>query len=132
METKNESTSSNTSIDERVEQFFEKMGYEDNQKAMFHLGRMLNAVTYIQRDKKKTALEKVNFSGMDRDNIVRLRVSLMEKAKQYGEVGKVIFHDARFGEVFNFESWSMPPQEAVFFLLSGYSFGLVKSEPSKS
>jgi len=26
----------------------------------------------------------------------------------------------------------MPPQEAVFFLLSGYSYGLVKSETSES
>lgn len=132
METKNESTSNKASSSEEVEQFFEKMGYSDSQKSMFHLGRMLNAVTYIQRDKKKTALEKVNFSGMDRDDIVRLRISLVEKAKQYGEVGKVIFHDARFGELFDFENWGMPPQEAVFFLLTGYSYGLVKSESKES
>ena len=132
MEATNEATSLKQSIGEHTEQFFVKMGYSDAQKAMFYLGRMLNAVTYIQREKKKTALEKVNFSGMDRDDIVRLRISLVEKAKQYGEVGKVIFHDARFGELFNFEKWSMPPQEAVFFLLSGYSYGLVKSEPSES
>ena len=132
METKNEPTSSNAPSSEQVEQFFEKMGYSDSQKSMFHLGRMLNAVTYIQRNKKKTALEKVNFSGMDRDDIVRLRINLVEKAKQYGEVGKVIFHDARFGEFFDFENWGMPPQEAVFFLLTGYSYGLVKSESKGS
>lgn len=132
METKNESNSNKALSSEEVEQFFEKMGYSDSQKSMFHLGRMLNAVTYIQRDKKKTALEKVNFSGMDKDDIVRLRISLVEKAKQYGEVGKVIFHDARFGEFFDFENWGMPPQEAVFFLLTGYSYGLVKSESKES
>lgn len=131
METTNETASKKQKIKEQVEQFFKKMGYSEAQKAMFHLGRMLNAVTYIQRDKKKTALEKVNFSGMDRDDIVRLRISLVEKAKQYGEIDKVIFHDARFGESFDFENWSMSSQEAVFFLLTGYSYGLVKTEPSQ-
>jgi len=125
-----------TSIDakgfnERVDHFFNKMEVNEAQKAMFHLGRMLNAVTRLQKDKKKTALEKVNFSGMDQDDIIRLRISLVEKAKQYGEVGKVIFHDARFGECFDFQNWSMPPQQAVFFLLTGYSFGLVKSETTE-
>ena len=74
------------------------MNYSSDQKAMFHLGRMLNAVAYIQKDKNKNVLEKVNFSGLDKSDILRLRNSLMEKAQQYNKVEKVIFSDANFSD----------------------------------
>lgn len=112
---------------QKIDQFFKQMGYNADQKAMFHLGRMLNAVAYLQKDKNKTVLEKVNFSGMDRSDILRLRNSLIEKAQQYNKVDKVVFSDANFSEFFNYNSWKMKPEESVFFLLSGYSFGLIKN-----
>jgi CRISPR-associated protein Csh1 len=65
---------------------------------------------------------------MDRDDIQRLRISLVEKAKQYGKVGKVVFTDSKFGELFDFNNWKMDPQEAVFFLLTGYSFGMTSKQ----
>jgi hypothetical protein len=49
---------------------------------------------------------------------------LIEKAKQYQEIGKVIFNDSLFTKHFDFNDWRMSEQEAVFFLLSGYSFGI--------
>ena len=61
---------------------------------------------------------------MDKENIQRLRISLIEKAKQYNAMGKVIFTDNEFGKHFNFNDWTLNPQEAVFFLLTGYSFGV--------
>lgn len=112
---------------QRIEFFFKQMNYSSDQKAMFHLGRMLNAVAYIQKDKNKNVLEKVNFSGLDKSDILRLRNSLMEKAQQYNKVDKVIFSDANFSEHFNYNNWKMKPEESVFFLLSGYSFGLIKN-----
>jgi CRISPR-associated protein Csh1 len=112
---------------QRIELFFKQMSYNNDQKAMFHLGRMLNAVAYIQKDKNKNVLEKVNFSGLDKSDILRLRNSLMEKAQQYNKVDKVIFSDANFSEHFNYNNWKMKPEESVFFLLSGYSFGLIKN-----
>jgi len=127
-----EQPSKSEAIDKQVAHFFREMGYNADQRAMFFLGRMLSTVTYLQKEKKKTALEKVNFSGMDRDDIVRLRISLVEKAKQYGEVGKVVFHDARFAEHFDFQNWKMSSQEAVFFLLTGYSYGLVPKQASQT
>jgi len=114
--------------DEAIESFFLKMKFNEHQKAMFFLGRMLNTVVNrLQKGKNKTAIDKVNFHGMDRDDIVRLRVDLFEKAKQYGETRKVIFADARFSEHFNFEQWNMDSNEAVFFLLTGFSFGVRSS-----
>jgi CRISPR-associated protein Csh1 len=112
----------------KIQLFLEKMNYDTDQKAMFHLGRMLSRVAYMQKDKNKTVLEKVNFSGMKLSDILRLRNSLMEKANQYKEMSKVIFSDAEFTQHFNYENWKMNPEEAVFFLLSGYSFGIIKSK----
>lgn len=112
---------------QKIELFFKQMNYNSDQKAMFHLGRTLNAVAYIQKDKNKNVLEKVNFSGLDKSDILRLRNSLMEKAQQYNKVDKVIFSDANFSEHFNYNNWKMKPEESVFFLLSGYSFGLIKN-----
>jgi CRISPR-associated protein Csh1 len=119
-------------FDRKVESFFERMKLNDDQKAMFYLGRMLNAVVYLQKDKNKTVLDKLNYNGMDKDSIVRLRIDLFEKAKQYNQVSKVVFHDGHFGQLFDFKTWSMNPQESLFFILSGYSFGIVKSQDSST
>ncbi|HYX09954.1 MAG TPA: TM1802 family CRISPR-associated protein [Bacteroidales bacterium] len=119
-------------FDQKIENFFSRMDFNDQQKAMFFLGQMLNAVTYLQKDKNKTVIDKVNYNGMDRDDIVRLRVDLFKKAKQYGHPEKVKFKDSHFGQYFNFEHWNMNPQEAVFFILTGYSFGIVKQADSNS
>lgn len=107
-----------------IQGFFNRMNLNEDQKAMFYLGRILNRVEYIQKGKTKTVIHKVNFNGMGKDEIERLRIGLMEKAKQYNSVGKIIFDDKKFADHFNSNSWEMSPQEAVFYLLTGYSFGV--------
>ncbi len=121
----------NQDHERRINDFFAQMQLSDAQKAMFFLGRMLNAVAYVQRDKNKTVIDKLNYNGMDKDDIVRLRLSLFEKAKQYGKTQNVVFSDALFGQYFNFEQWNMNPQEALFFILTGYSFGAKKKNSDK-
>lgn len=116
-----------TTIDEyqqKIEAFFTRMDYKDYQKALFYLGRMLSSVVYIQKEKKKTVLDKLNFNGMDKDAIQRLRSSMIEKALQYKEFTKVIFNDARFNDFFDYNAWKVNPHEALFFILNGYSFGI--------
>lgn len=115
---------SENKYEQAIQEFFSKMFLNQEQKAMFYLGRMLNAVEYIQKGKTKTVIQKVNFNGMDKEDILRLRISLIEKAKQYNSIGKVLFTDNEFGKHFNFNDWNLSPQEAVFFLLTGYSFGV--------
>jgi CRISPR-associated protein Csh1 len=107
-----------------IQEFFSKKSLNPDQQAMFYLGRMLNTIEYIQKGKNKTVIQKVNFNGMDKDDIQRLRISLIEKAKQYNSMGKVIFTDKEFGKHFSFNDWKLNPQEAIFFLLTGYSFGV--------
>lgn len=123
---------SENKYDKAETEFFNKMNLNQDQQAMFYLGRMLSAVEYIQKGKNKTVIQKVNFNGMDQDDIQRLRIDLVEKAKQYNAVNKVIFNDNKFGSLFNFNSWTMNPKEAVFHLLTGYSFGVgIKDTDSK-
>lgn len=116
--------SSQNKYENAIQEFFDEMALTHEQKAMFYLGRMLNSVEYIQKGKNKTVIQKVNFNGMDKEDIQRLRIALIEKAKQYNSIGKVIFTDNEFNKHFNFNSWQLSPQEAVFFLLTGYSFGI--------
>lgn len=130
MEETNTTTEQKNQYDQLESNFFQKMKYNEPQRAMFYLGRMLNAVEYLQQGKNKTVVQKVNFNGMDKDSIQRLRLDLIEKAKQYNAVNKVIFTDQKFGKEFNFNNWSMNPQEATFFLLTGYSFAAGKKEDS--
>jgi CRISPR-associated protein Csh1 len=131
MEEQTQTTTAKESAKEyerQIQDFFNKMNFNDSQKALFFLGRILNSVVYLQKDKNKTVINKVNYNGMDRDDIVRLRNDLFEKAKQYNSTEKVVFDDSRFGQHFNFENWNVNPQEAVFFILTGYSYGIVKKQ----
>lgn len=118
--------------EKQIQDFFEKMSFNDRQKALFFLGRMLNSVVYLQKGKNKTVIDKINYNGMDRDDIVRLRIDLFEKAKQYNSTEKVVFDDSRFVQQFDFENWNMNLQEAVFFILTGYSYGIVKKQKSNN
>jgi CRISPR-associated protein Csh1 len=112
---------------QQVELFFTKMAYSDAQKALFYLGRTLNAVAYAQVKKEhasKPILEKVNFNGLDNRAIMRLRNDLMEKTKQYRIYDKTEFLLSQFTQYYNPNEKKISPEEALFFLLSGYSFRL--------
>ncbi len=125
-----ETNNKKTNFSAKIEDFFSKMNYSDSQKAMFYIGRMLNTIAYKQYSsghKQKPILQKINYNGMDKDNIQRLRLDLFEKGKQYNIVSKVEFDDSQFTNYFNFNNWNLKPKEALFFILSGYSFGLAVS-----
>ena len=116
--------------EEAEQNFFIEMDMlnRKDQQAMFYLGRMLNRVEYLQKGKNKTVIQKVNFNGMDKDDIIRLRNGLLEKAKQYNAVSNIVFSDKKFGSNFDINHWNMNPKEAVFHLLTGYSFGVGKKD----
>lgn len=117
----------------RIESFFAKMGYTEVQKALFYLGRVLSQVAYAQYNKNhqsKPVLNKINYNGMDKDAIIRLRLDLAEKARQYNIVNKVEFNFSKFTSLFNPNDSSkfLSPEENVFYILSGYSFGMAKQD----
>ena len=119
------------SMNDQIESFFRKMNYNESQKALFFLGRILNSIGYAQYQKGHTSkpiMNKINYNGMDRDDIRRLIIDLKEKAKQYDILGKTEYNFSRFTDYFNYNEWNMDPEEAVFFLLSGYSFFITKEK----
>lgn len=132
MEEQNKQSENSNQYDQMEKEFFSKMNYNQEQRAMFYLGRMLNSVEYLQQGKNKTVIQKVNFNGMDKDNIQRLRIDLIEKAKQYNAMNKVVFTDQKFGSEFDFNNWTLNPQEAIFFMLTGYSFGAGKKNENNN
>lgn len=121
--------------DQAIRDFFKKMDMlnREDQQAMFYLGRMLNSVEWIQlkKDIKKTVIHLVNFNGLDQNAIQRLRNNLMNKACQHNEIGKVKYLNGKFGDKFQPNNWKMLPQEALFFLLTGYSFRFTSTQATK-
>ena len=122
-------------IAEDVQSFFDAMDYQPAQSALFYLGRALNQAAHAQQQKgnKKAVLEKINYNGMDKRSIFRLSTDLFEKAKQYDIVNKMQWNLGEFNRRFDFNNWDMNPQEALFFILSGYTYGIkTKSENEDS
>ncbi len=119
---------------ESIDSFFSSMGYNNEQKALYYLGRVLNRVVYEQtgvKKHKKNALDKLNYNGMDKQAIYRFANELFEAARHYDITENIKWDWGRFGEHFDFNNWRMATQEALFFILTGYTFS-IKSEKPKA
>lgn len=126
-----EQTMIKSSPAESIEAFFTTMDFSGEQKALFYLGRVLNRVVYEQTGKKghkKNALDKLNFNGMDKSSILRLSEDLFKSARNHGIDDNIKWDWGRFGELFDFNRWKMNPQEALFHILTGYTFGIKAGE----
>lgn len=114
-------------IDQEVTAFLNAMDYTQDQRALFFLGRVLSQVVYEQTGKKghkKNALDKLNFNGMDRQSIYRFANELFESGRHYNATDQIKWDWGRFSRAFDLNNWSMDPQEALFYILSGYSYGI--------
>lgn len=111
---------------QKIESFFERTSYSDTQKALFYLGRALNVVAYEQYRKgyeSKPVLAKLNYAGMDGRALMRLRNDLADKTRQFNLHGLMEPLLGRFHALFgSLEQWAMHPEEALFYVLSGYTF----------
>jgi CRISPR-associated protein Csh1 len=129
-ETMNPSTATLEEKNAAISAFFERMGYSDDQRAMFYLGRVLGNVGRAQHDKghkTKPVLQKVNYNGMDAASLKRLHADLFEKSKQYEIFKYTDGFFSKFTDLFKDfpeNRWDkrMKPEESLFYLLSGYSF----------
>lgn len=113
--------------------FLESLAYTKSQKALFYLGRALNDTAYAQERKgnKRAILDKINFNGMDKRSIYQLSSALFEKGTQYNQVNKqrplldkIQYDLAKFNKNFDINKWEMNPHESLFFILSGYTYGI--------
>ena len=110
---------------QKIETFFAKMSYTPSQKAMFYLGRALSSVAIEQYKKgyeSKPVLAKLNYNGMQKSEIIRLKNDLYDKMRQFKLHGYMEPIFRKFTEHFNENQWNMKPDEALFYILSGYSF----------
>lgn len=125
------SENSQSEYQQRIEDFFNKMNYSEQEKAMFYLGRVLSSIATAQYKKKhesKPVLNKINFNGMDADAILRFSNDLAEKTRQYNIHRNTDWDFSRFRERFNEKNWALTKERSVFYLMAGYSFGLTKSD----
>ncbi len=124
-----------TQIEAETQEFLNEMGYSNNQRAMFFLGKALKRVVNVQRqDKKnKTALDMVNFNGLDERTIRNMAAAIMEKGRQYDPkyklASKLEYDLNRFFQFFpaGENSWNMDGREALFFFLAGYTHYIPRS-----
>lgn len=111
---------------DKLQQFFNDMGYSPQQQALYWLGRIINKVGTAQYKKghqQKPVLNKIKYNGMDHSKIQRLYVDAFELANQYKIANEINFFSKMFAKDFPADEilWMITPQESVFYILSGFS-----------
>lgn len=111
---------------DKLQQFFNDMGYSPQQQALYWLGRMIYKVGTAQYKKghqQKPVLNKINYNGMDHSKIQRLYVDAFELSTQYKIINEINYHSKMFSQAFPADEklWVLTPQESVFYILSGFS-----------
>jgi len=128
----NQKISKQPAIDEKLH-FLSEQGFNEQQKALFYLGILIQQVAYSQSKaghRNKPILNKINYQGMTHKDIQRLYLDVFEKLVQYEQIQypSVEQDNSRFKELFdrNFSQWKLSDEQNVFYLLSGYAFKLIK------
>jgi len=112
-----------------IEKFLSENNYDEQRKALFYLGVLINQVGYKQSlhgHKKKPILKKISYQGMSVDDVKRLYVDVFEKLVQYGEFKYPSVEGFNTLCKFYFDkaiaAWALSEFENVFYLLSGYAY----------
>ncbi|ADG07366.1 TM1802 family CRISPR-associated protein [Kyrpidia tusciae] len=122
------------SLVESAEEFLERQGFMSEARALFYLGAMMNRVAwkqYKKNHKSKPVLNKINFQGMTRRDILRLYEEVLDLAKYYFE-GLPLYMEQFIERFHNYfgtleKAWPLSEQANVFYLMAGYGF-MVKGE----
>jgi CRISPR-associated protein Csh1 len=116
------------SIIMQVETFLEDQGFNNEAKALFYLGILINKVALYQvakEHKKKPILKKIQFQGMNQKEIYNLYNDVVEKLIQYEQMG--LFNQAcmrRFHDYFGSldSEWTWDDKANVFYIMAGYAY----------
>lgn len=127
----NNQSKSQSSV-EVMEEFLEQQGFLPEARALFYLGALVNRVAWKQSGKghkTKPVLNKINYQGMSKRDILRLYEDVLDLIRHYFEglplyIGQYMerFHNY-FGTLEM--TWPLNEQENVFYIMSGYAY-LVK------
>ncbi|NLW44703.1 MAG: type I-B CRISPR-associated protein Cas8b/Csh1 [Syntrophomonadaceae bacterium] len=118
-------------LDERMERYLLEMEYGEPETAMFLMGYLLHQVAVGQRRSGHTrmpVLDKLNYQGMSFPKLIGLANQLFEKLRQYDRLGYNARYYAEMKRILDGnrrENWPLSPEENVFFILSGFSFGVM-------
>ncbi|MEW5819873.1 MAG: type I-B CRISPR-associated protein Cas8b/Csh1 [Cyanobacteriota bacterium] len=122
----------NIELDEK-EKFLLNQGFNEQQKALYYLGDMINQVGYCQfkaGHDHKPILNKITYQGMTVKDIKRLYLEVFEKLVQYNKRNSVLFFSEKSNQMFkeyfdrNEKNWKLSDEENVFYLLSGYAYNI--------
>lgn len=73
-------------------------------------------------------MDKLNYQGMSFPKLIGLANQLFEKLRQYDRLGYNARYYAEMKRILDGnrrENWPLSPEENVFFILSGFSFGVM-------
>lgn len=118
----------NLNVKEELKSFIEKMGYVEEQTAMFLLGSLIGEIGNVQYKRaeggNKPILNKLNFNGIDKSKIIRLTKDVFNKLNQekIRHFNEVTFFEMKRLIDKNLENWSLNKDENLFYILSGYSY----------
>jgi len=116
-----------------TEQFLDDNGFTREQRSLFYLGALINKIglaQYHKEHKHKPILNKIQYQGMNRNEVLQLYLEVWEKVKQYarGETPGWRLDCERLAEKFHdytgnpdSQKW-LSEQRNVFFIMSGYSY----------
>lgn len=115
-------------VKDHMKNYIEKIGYSEQETAMFILGYLIGEIGNVQYRKteegNKPILNKLNFNGLDKPKIIRLTKDVFnklnqEKIRSYNEI--TFFEMKRLLDA-NIDSWQLNKDESLFYVLSGYSY----------
>ncbi|WP_368491082.1 TIGR02556 family CRISPR-associated protein [Clostridium sp. BJN0013] len=128
-------------LKDHIKNYIENMKYNEQETAMFLLGYLIGEIGNAQyrrlhknsgennTDSKKPILNKLNYSGIDKNKIIRLTTEVFgkmnqEKIRHYNEV---IFNELKRLLDMNIKKWKMNKHENLFYVLSGYSYNTARA-----
>lgn len=117
----------NSSIRE-IEGFLDKQRFDNDERALFFMGILVNRVALAQVQKghkTKPILKKVQFQGMNEKEVYLLYQDVVEKLRQYDKM--TLFNEAIMNRFHCYygslkKQWSLNDHANVFYIMAGYSY----------
>ncbi|NSW76425.1 MAG: TIGR02556 family CRISPR-associated protein [Candidatus Atribacteria bacterium] len=115
-------------VSAEMEEYVKKMGYSEEETALFLLGYLIGEIGAKQiqggDSAKKPILGKINFNGMSVRNLLTLSSEVFEKLDQYRirHYNEKIFAVMKSLMDAHIKDWRLSEAENVYYILSGYAF----------
>jgi CRISPR-associated protein Csh1 len=115
-------------LNKEIAQYVKKMGYSEEETALFLLGYLIGEIGANQvrgsDSAKKPILGKINFNGMNAKRLLTLSNEVFEKLDQYNirKYNEKVFALLKSLLDAHIKNWSLSEAENVYYILSGYAF----------